>query len=214
MFLEHALLGHLYRLEDLMTEMNDDQKRLDADVAALKQAFADEVAALKSQINTEPQRPANSLDFSGLEDLVNSVKTETTPPAAAVQSPPTPTPSDHPSLLDTNVTAPTAIGPTAPSPFVDTDNDGDTAGENDGDAEAATSGGSTNDQVPAQSSEATSTPATDAASVAAPANDVTPSTEGQSAPADVNAVDPSGKHTAPAEPTPAEGDSGHSGASA
>lgn len=165
-----------------MTEMTD-QQRLDADVAELKKAFADEVSALKAQVANHPDIPARALDFSSLEDLVATVK------AGNVPATPEPIPADHPSLA-TSAPEPGPIAPVQTSPFVDTDADAVGGQDTDGDADdqlpppagdvpsdAAPQPPVVNDQLPAQSSEATSAPATDAASVASPPNEITPTTE-------------------------------------
>jgi hypothetical protein len=113
--LEHLLNDHIYGLETLMTEQLNDQARLEADVAALKQAFADEVAALKSKVATNPQAPANSLDFSSLEGLLASVKADVSAPA------PAPISSDDPSLASSAPAVVAPIAGTAPSPFAEPD---------------------------------------------------------------------------------------------
>lgn len=166
-FLEHVLNEHFTRLEHLMTEFSDDQKHLDADVQALKDAWATAYANLKTQIAGSPTAPAHTLDFTELDKLVGIVQTPSTVTPDLITT-------DHPSLAAANSPAPVVIGGTAASPFVDEDKDGDNDANDPTDA---------NDPIPAPSTD--STPAGDAAqapgqtaeSVVAPEAEITPSTE-------------------------------------
>lgn len=105
--------------------------------------------------------------IAALEDRVT--KLEGLVPGAGAESRPDPDviPADDPSFTDTAQPAPASIGATATSPFVDEEEEEDESSD----------GGDTDDQVPAQSSEATSVPPTTAESVTEPEAEVTPSTE-------------------------------------
>lgn len=129
--LEHALNDHLTGLEQLMTEINDDQQHLEADVKSLQDSWTFELAQLKAQIGSNPTLPAAHLDFTSLDALAGVEK-------AATNTVPDQVPSNDPSLVGPVAPAVTAIGPVAVSPFVDPDGDGSAAGAVDGDADDPT----------------------------------------------------------------------------
>lgn len=167
--LEHLLNNHILTLEQLMTEMSDDKKHLDADVAALTQAFKDEMAALRAQIQANPTQMVSHLDLSGLDALVGTEQKQVANDTPAL------IPSDHPSLAATNAPVQPVIAGTQASPFVDADADEVDGKDTDGDADDTPSSGPAPDTTPA--GEAAQAPGQTADTVVAPEAEVTPSTE-------------------------------------
>jgi hypothetical protein len=84
----------LERIERLMSEVNQDQVKLDADVSGMADAFATVVAELKAQAAAH----GAPLDFTNADNLLRSMQTEATsdaPPAPPAPAP-DPAPVDQP----------------------------------------------------------------------------------------------------------------------
>lgn len=90
------LLHHLHRIERQMTEINENQAHLDADVASLGQA----TASIETEISNLKQAVANGqpVDFTGLDAALGTLQgiaPSAPAPAPVVTPDPTP-PADVP----------------------------------------------------------------------------------------------------------------------